>query len=157
MNPGMEELIFVAIAAAAAGLLIGFFTGRRLSPGSQQSRELEQQLDDVKAAQENYENRVHAHFADTATRLNALTENYRDVYESIARGAADLSPQNSAAVFTALQSPQAAPETIEADSVVVEPPRDYAPKTSPNDPGMLNERFGLEGEDKPPEETTNRD
>ena len=152
----MEELIFVAIAAAAAGLLIGFFTGRRMSPGSQQSRDLEQQLEDVKAAQENYENRVHAHFADTATRLNSLTENYREVYESIARGAADLSPQNAAAAFTALQSPEEGPETIEADSVMVEPPRDYAPKTSPDDPGMLNERFGLEGEDLPPEDSTTR-
>ena len=108
-------------------------------------------------AQEAYEGRVNAHFADTAARLNALTENYREVYEHIAQGAADLCPTEGASGFTALQPPAPETETIEADSIMMEPPRDYAPKNSPDDPGVLNERFGLEGEETPPQDSTTRD
>lgn len=158
MEPGMESTILAAVVA----LIIGFFLGRRMAPGSQETRELEGKLDEAKAHQERYETRVNAHFADTASKLNALTQNYRDVYEHLANGATDLCSQDGAAQFNALAAPaaQEAPEdtVIEQESVVVEAPRDYAPKTSPDDPGVLNERFGLEdGEDKPPEEASKRE
>lgn len=155
----MESTIIAAVVA----LIIGFFLGRRMAPGSQETRELESKLDEAKAHQERYESRVNAHFADTASKLNALTQNYRDVYEHLASGASDLCSKDGAAQFTALAAPETedtgdSDEVIEQESVVVEPPRDYAPKTSPDDPGVLNERFGLEGsEDTPPEESTKRD
>ncbi|MDP5071389.1 MAG: DUF1043 domain-containing protein, partial [Congregibacter sp.] len=82
---------------------------------------------------------------------------YRDVYEHIASGASELCSDSEAARFVALAPPETPDhETIESDSVVVEPPRDYATKTSPGDPGVLDERFGLDGEDKPPEDSTTR-
>lgn len=158
MTTGMEEILFVAVAAAVVGLLIGFLTGRRASPDAQQTRELERQLEDARSARESYENRVNAHFADTASKLNMLTANYRDVYEHLANSATDLCSQEGAAAFNALVAPESDTEddAIDSNSIVVEAPKDYAPKTSADDPGVLNERFGLEDADKPPEESAKR-
>ena len=33
---------------------------------------------------------------------------------------------------------------IPADMAAIQPPLDYAPKSSPNEKGMLNEEFGIE-------------
>lgn len=157
MNTGMDEPLFMAIAGAVVGLLIGYFTGRRTAPGSEVARELEQKIETLESTRDRFEQRVNTHFADTASALNALTDNYRSVYEHIANGATELCSSESAARFTALAPPAAGEsETIEADSVIVEPPRDYATKTSPDDPGVLDERFGLEGEEKPPEDSSTR-
>ncbi|WP_439105711.1 YhcB family protein [Congregibacter sp.] len=157
MNTGMDESLVFAIAGAVIGLLIGYFAGRRSAPGSETARELGEKLEQAETARERYEQQVNAHFADTASKLNALTANYRDVYEHIAGSASQLCSDEGAAGFQALDAPEE-PEhdTIESDSVVVEPPRDYAAKTSPDDPGVLDERFGLEGEEKPPEDTSTR-
>ncbi len=157
MNAVSEDQLIAALIGAVIGLVIGYVMGGRMAPGSQQTRELEDELQLAKASHERFEQRVNAHFADTASKLNALTDNYRDVYAHIASGAADLCTQEGGADFTALTAPEnTASEAIEADSVVVEPPRDYAPKSSPDDPGVLNERFGLEGDESPPEERSNR-
>jgi uncharacterized membrane-anchored protein YhcB (DUF1043 family) len=154
----MDKPLFMAIAGAVIGLLIGYFTGRRTAPGSEAARELEQKIETLESTRDRFEQRVNAHFADTASALNTLTDNYRSVYEHIANGATELcSNESAAASFTALSPPAAdEPAAIEADSVIVEPPRDYATKTSPDDPGVLDERFGLEGEEKPPEDSSTR-
>lgn len=157
MNTGMDEPLFIAIAGAVIGLIIGYFAGRRTAPGSETARELGEKLEQAESARERYEQRVNAHFADTASKLNALTANYREVYEHIAGGASDLCSDDDASRFTGLEAPaEPEHETIEADSVVVEPPRDYAAKTSPGDPGVLDERFGLDGDENPPEDSTTR-
>lgn len=157
MNTGMDGPLFMAIAGAVIGLIIGYFTGRRTAPGSETARDLGEKLEQAEAARERYEQRVNAHFADTANKLNALTANYRDVYQHLAGGASELCSDDDAAQFKALEAPQEPEhETIDADSVVVEAPRDYAAKTSPSDPGVLDERFGLDGEEKPPQDSTTR-
>ena len=152
MNSFSEDQIIATIIGAVVGLVIGYIMGGRTAPGQQRTRELEVQLEAAKTAHERFEQRVNVHFIDTASKLNALTENYRDVYTHIANAAAELYSQDGGPDFSALATPRdAAAEAIEADSVMTEPPRDYAPKNSPDDPGVLNERFGLEGEDAPPE------
>jgi uncharacterized membrane-anchored protein YhcB (DUF1043 family) len=153
----MNDPVFIAVAGAVVGLLIGYFTGRRLSPGSYETRQLEEQLADARSTQERYEQRVNEHFADTANKLNALTNNYREVYAHIASGASELCPKAENLNFSALAAPgNDGHDTIDADSVMVEAPRDYAPKTSPEDPGVLNERFGMDGSDVPPEDSSTR-
>lgn len=156
MNGISEEMIVPILIGAIVGLFIGYFFGRRSAPGSDENRDLQRKLEDLQDERKRFEQRVNTHFADTAGKLNTLTENYREVYDQIASGAAELCSQSKGPEFTALAAPAAntdSGDTIEADSVVVEPPRDYAPKTSPDDPGVLNERFGMEGEDVPPDHT----
>lgn len=157
MNSFSEDQIIATIIGAVVGLVIGYIMGGRTAPGQQRTRELEVQLEAAKTAHERFEQRVNVHFIDTASKLNALTENYRDVYTHIANAAAELYSQDGGPDFSALATPRdAAAEAIEADSVMTEPPRDYAPKNSPDDPGVLNERFGLEGEDAPSEASGKR-
>lgn len=157
MNSGMEDWVVVAIVGAAVGLLIGFFFGRRSAPGSEENRELEQKLQDAQAATERFEQKVNAHFAETAGKLNALTETYREVYAHLAKGAGDLCTLENGPSFNALTEPASeGPQTIESDSVMTEAPRDYAPKSSPDDPGVLNENFGMDSADKPPADSTTR-
>ncbi|WP_439101856.1 YhcB family protein [Congregibacter sp.] len=157
MNTGTVDPVVIAIAAAILGLLIGYFAGRRTAPGSEEARELTEKLEQAESARARYEQRVNAHFADSADKLNTLTANYRDIYAHIAGGASELCSEEEAARFQSLEAPKdSGHDTIEADSVVVEPPRDYAAKTSPDDPGVLDERFGLDGEEKPPEDSTTR-
>lgn len=148
-----EQVIPVLIGAIVA-LFIGYFFGRRGAPGSEENRKLQRELESLRDDRARYEQRVNAHFAETAGKLNALTENYRDVYEQIAGGAAALCSNSSGPRFDALAPPaeeNSAGDTIEGSSVQVEPPRDYAPKSSPDEPGVLNERFGIDGEDVPPD------
>lgn len=153
-----EEQIIAGVIGAVAGLIIGYFFGGRMAPGSQKTRDLENKLQEASRVREQFEQRVNMHFADTAGKLNVLTDNYRDVYEHLASGAAELCSQDGTARFDALTAPSEPEQApaIEADSVVVEAPRDYAPKTSPDDPGVLNERFGLDGQGVPPEEESKR-
>lgn len=158
MNALTEEQIVAAIIGAVVGLFIGYMVGRRSAPGSEQMRDLEKELSAARSAKASLESKVDAHFSDTATKMNALTENYRGVYEHLASGAAELGGKSASQAFAALTAPASADTSaIDNDSVMVEAPRDYAPKTSPDDPGVLNERFGLADEDTPPEEKSNRE
>lgn len=152
MNLFSEDQVIAAIIGVVVGSVIGYFMGGRTAPGNQRTRELEIQLQAAKTAHERFEQRVNVHFIDTASKLNALTDNYRDVYTHIANAAAELYSQDGGPDFSALATQRdTAAEAIEADSVMTEPPRDYAPKNSPDEPGVLNERFGLEGDNAPPE------
>ena len=83
------------------------------------------------------------HFSETARKLNKLTESYREVHNHLASGAAELCQGDGPVVLDRLQNPTD-PAEIPADLADVQPPLDYAPKTSPDEKGMLNEEFGLD-------------
>ena len=83
------------------------------------------------------------HFSNTATLLNTLTESYRDVHNHMAMGASTLCQGQGPVALEKISSAPDAAE-IPAELADVQPPLDYAPKSSPNETGMLNEEFGLE-------------
>jgi uncharacterized membrane-anchored protein YhcB (DUF1043 family) len=155
VDAATQELIVPALIAAIIGIFIGYLMGRRGAPGSEENRELKRELQTLRDERVRFEQRVNAHFSDTAGKLNALTENYKAVYAQIASGAADLCSSSAAPRFDALAAPAAGNgadgEAIDAGSVQLEPPRDYAPKASPDTPGVLNERFGIDAEGVPPD------
>jgi uncharacterized membrane-anchored protein YhcB (DUF1043 family) len=127
------------------GLGIGMLLGRRTSPQSQKSREVERKLDQVLQDKKAYEDEVVEHFTDTAKLLNSLTESYREVHNHLASGAAELCQGQGPVVMGRLESGADSAE-IPAQLADIQPPLDYAPKTSPDEKGMLNESFGLEKE-----------
>jgi uncharacterized membrane-anchored protein YhcB (DUF1043 family) len=154
VDAATQELIVPALIAAIIGIFIGYLMGRRGAPGSEENRELKRELQSLRDDRVRFEQRVNAHFSETAGKLNALTENYKEVYAQIASGAADLCSSSSAPRFDALSAPAAdgsADAPIDAASVQLEPPRDYAPKTSPDEPGVLNERFVIDEDGVPPD------
>jgi uncharacterized membrane-anchored protein YhcB (DUF1043 family) len=150
----LEDVIVPALIGAIIGLFIGYFTGRRMAPDSEQNRELERQIESLKNDRTRFEQQVNAHFADTATKLNALTENYREVYAHIAGGAAALCSDENRPEFAALPlsaDGQPSDGAIDADSVATEPPRDWAPKPPGSNTGTLSESYGVDKSDVPPD------
>jgi len=163
VNGSVEELFVPVLIGAIVGIFIGYLAGRRGAPGAEQARDLERQLSSLRDERSKFEQRVNEHFADTAGKLNALTENYREVYAQIASGAAALCSTDQGPRFDALAAPDAkdgdakGSDAIDAASVQLEPPRDYAPKASPEAPGVLDEEYGVDKDDVPPDHTKDKD
>lgn len=142
----MYSLTIVIVGAAAGlivGLGLGLLWGHQSSPSGQKHREVERKLDQVLQDNKAYEDEVVEHFSDTARLLNNLTESYRDVHNHLAKGAADLCQGNGPVALDQLEN-QRDPSEIPANLASAQPPLDYAPKTSPDEKGMLNEEFGLD-------------
>jgi len=139
-----------AIALLGLGLVIGLLIGRSTSPQSQKNRDVERKLDQVLQDKKAYEDEVVEHFTDTAKLLNSLTESYRDVHNQLAKGAAELCQGQGPVIMGRLAESRDGAE-IPGQLADINPPLDYAPKTSPDEKGMLNESFGLEREERPPE------
>ena len=136
-------LIAAAAIALVVGLAIGIMTGRHSSPAGQKQREVERRLDQVLQDKKAYEDDVVEHFSDTARLLNTLTDSYREVHNHLASGASSLCQDTGPVGLDSLENPKAT-AGIPADIAEVQPPLDYAPKTSPDQKGVLNEEFGIE-------------
>lgn len=139
----LTTLVTAAVATLLVGLLAGILAGRRTSKDGQRYREVERKLDQVMQDKKTFEDEVVDHFADTAKLLNNLTQSYRDVHNHLATGAASLCQGKGPVALGQLES-QADPNLIPEQLADVQPPLDYAPKTSPDEKGMLNEEFGLD-------------
>ena len=144
----LAMLFLIAAGLLVAGIVIGLLVGRRQSPASQKYREVERKLDQVLQDKKAYEDEVVEHFGETARLLNALTDSYREVHNHLAQGAAALC-QGQGPV--PLERPRNAGDSAEIPPQLanVQPPLDYAPKSSPDEKGMLNEEFGIEREKAP--------
>lgn len=136
-------LIIAGLLLTAIAFLAGWYVGKHgAQPSDNRETELEESLSALQEKHAQYQQEVNQHFSETARLVGQLTQNYRSVYEHLSEGASALCDQN--------QLPQTlvqAIESAETDPVVDyqsrKPPLDYAPKTSPDEPGMLNERYGL--------------
>ena len=139
--------IVIAVGAALLilGLVIGALWGRSSSPAAQKYKEVERKLDQLIQDKKAYEDEVVEHFADTARLLNNLTESYREVHTHLAKGAADLC-QGRGPIALENFDRSADDAEIPPHLANVQPPLDYAPKSSPDEKGMLNEEFGLDRE-----------
>ncbi len=136
-------LLIVGLLVAAVSFLGGWLLGQRgVSADDSREQELEETIAVLKHKHEQYQHNVNTHFAQTAELVSQLTQDYRKVYEHLSEGAAQLCDSS--------QLPQTLLQAIEADQGreldpnQTQAPLDYAPKTSPDEPGMLNERYGLE-------------
>lgn len=76
--------------AGAGGAVLGYFLGRLGSAGMKRSLQLDQDLRETRQELERYRNSVVEHFTTTAQLVNKLTDDYRAVYQHLARGAQDL-------------------------------------------------------------------
>jgi uncharacterized membrane-anchored protein YhcB (DUF1043 family) len=144
-SPEYSSGILLAIGAILAilGLMLGWLAGRRTSSTARKYRDVVLKLDQVMQDKKAYEDEVVEHFTETAKLLNHLTESYREVHNHLAQGAANLCQGAGPVSLERLENPRD-PAEIPAHLAHIQPPLDYAPKTSPDEKGMLNEEFGLE-------------
>tara|TARA_R110002049_G_scaffold55813_5_gene154431 strand:+ start:2708 stop:3169 length:462 start_codon:yes stop_codon:yes gene_type:complete len=143
-------VLAIAVIAVVIGLIVGLLMGRRSSDGAKKHRDIALKLDQVTQDKKSYEAEVVEHFTETAKLLNNLTESYREVHNQLAQGAEKLCHGAGPVSLERLEN-KYDPSEIPAHLAHIEPPLDYAPKTSPDEKGMLNEEFGLER--KPTTET----
>lgn len=135
-------VIISAIVCLLLGLGVGLLVGRRSSADSKKFREAERKLDQVIQDKRAYEDEVVDHFSKTARLLNSLTDSYREVHNHLATGAATLCHGQGPIAMDRLQ--RAGDAEIPAHLANIQPPLDYAPKSTPGEKGMLAEEFGLE-------------
>ena len=142
----LNQLIGAGAIALLLGLGLGALLSKRFSVDGRKQRELERNMEKLVQQQKDYQHEVVTHFSDTAKLLNNLAESYRDVHNHLANGASLLCEDTSAPLIRAISDPALEQQASRDNSVVasVTPPLDYAPKTSADDKGVLNEEFGLD-------------
>ncbi len=134
-------LIAFAFSTLLIGLLCGFLLGRSMSAGNKKARDTERQLEEVRKSQDSYKAEVTEHFSNTALLLNKLTDSYREVHSHLATGAQALC-EGQDPVIPGRLADDANPALPDLEDI--QPPLDYAPKTSENVEGVLSETFGLD-------------
>ncbi|MGK0499513.1 MAG: uncharacterized membrane-anchored protein YhcB (DUF1043 family) [Oceanicoccus sp.] len=145
----LELLLTVGLAATIIGLAIGFVIAQRLAPSQTSQRQLETHLTEMQEQQENYQHEVSEHFVETADLLNQLTSSYRNVHNHLAKGAQQLAGDHVSDSLKTLADDSTSTNATNSEldlAADIMPPLDYAPKTAPNQTGMLNEEFGLDKE-----------
>lgn len=137
----------IVIVGAAAGLIVGaglgLLLGQRTSAAAQKHREVERKLDQLLQDKKAYEDEVVEHFSQTAQLLNQLTTSYRNVHNHLANGAESLCLGKGPVALDQIGR-STDPSEIPQHLANIQPPLDYAPKSSPDEKGMLNEEFGLD-------------
>jgi uncharacterized membrane-anchored protein YhcB (DUF1043 family) len=152
----LDSPLIAALIALIVGAVLGALLTRRLSSNGRKQRELERNVDRLLQQQKDYQHQVVEHFTDTAKLLNNLADSYRDVHNHLAKGASTLCDDETGDILPPIQESPIAQitggDTGEQESSPVQPPLDYAPKPSPNTPGVLNEEFGLDKRPGPVDE-----
>ena len=138
----LELVITVGIATLIIGAVIGVVFAQRNGASLRTQRQLEAQLDELQQQSREYQHEVTEHFNETAELLNQLTASYRDVHNHLAKGAQTLAAGSSAPQTLKILRADEPGRQQEEDHPIT-PPLDYAPKAA-DQPGMLNEEFGLE-------------
>jgi len=86
----MEYISVNGLIFVISVCVIAFFIGRLTSKEREDKKRLEIELEESREELKNYRSEVTSHFQETAHKFNALTENYRNIYEHLARGAQSL-------------------------------------------------------------------
>ncbi len=143
----MESMLAVGIAALVIGLALGWAIARSTGGRNVRQRRLAQQLDALQNEHTRYQAQVNDHFMETAELFRRLNDSYRDVHEHLAKGASRLCTETDAReeLEQVQRDYQLTHKGADEDSDV-EPPRDYAPRHTRNDNGMLSEDYGLRQE-----------
>jgi uncharacterized membrane-anchored protein YhcB (DUF1043 family) len=115
----MEAVSIYSLILIISVSAIAFLIGRLTSKGREDNMRLEKELEQSRKEFKDYRSQVTSHFQETAHRVNALTENYRNVYEHLARGAQELCDKSDAPLLMneLNRNPMLGGETIESPEV----------------------------------------
>ena len=140
----LTTLLIISSAAFIIGYLLSLLFTRTLSATEQKTRELEVQLQQAEQRLTDYQQEVTEHFAETAKRVNNLTQNYRDVHEHLAGSALKLANVDISRQLLSSKVDDAKHESQTDTSISnegFEAPKDWAPSE-----GTLSEDYGLKEE-----------
>lgn len=150
MAENLDPSLVFGLGGIILGVVIGLILGRLVWGRGAQNRRVSQQLDDLQNEYLRYQAQVNEHFMETAHRVRRMNDAYRDMHEHLANGASRLCSDGEwQDALDPAAFKQRLDYTLEA-SEGVQPPRDYAPKSDPEERGTLAEDYGLaEEKDKP--------
>ena len=80
----------IGLISFAFGIAVGFAINFYLNPDNKRSEKLEQELDQLKRETEQYRGEVAEHFKRTSELVQEMTSSYKNVYEHLASGSANL-------------------------------------------------------------------
>jgi uncharacterized membrane-anchored protein YhcB (DUF1043 family) len=83
-------VFFVILGVFAVGMLWGFAVGRNKNSSQRRVELLESEVMEMRGQMSDYKQQVSQHFAKTADVVNAMTANYRALYDQLIKGAQDL-------------------------------------------------------------------
>lgn len=115
--------ILLAIAALIVGVIIGRFTVRSRDAGR-----LEQELNKAHQELENYQAQINNHFANSATLMGQLAEQYQTLYRHMAEQSKCLAKAQEPLFRDALLDDTN--DAIATKEQPNQPPRDYAGASS---------------------------
>ena len=143
-------LIITSVAALLVGAVVGVWLDRRYSASDTEKPEEPKRDMNESQLLKDYRREVAGHFARSAALLGALVDNYRNLHDHLVSGAEEFCDDDTSNTLQNLPDDWMADLPGEPDPESVQPPLDYAPRSS-RDVGVLNEEFGLE---KTPESET---
>lgn len=144
----MTNLILIAGATLIIGLIAGVLIGRSGKNSNLRQRRAEQQIDELRGEYTRYQAQVNEHFMESAHLLRRFNDAYRDVNQHMAQAASRLSNDEEWLEELEKANGKARLQSDGSTGDDVEPPRDYAPKSRPEDKGTLAEDFGLSEKQK---------
>ena len=152
-----SEIIIVTGIALVIGMIAGALLHKTFHAGSAKNRRLESQIDQLNDRHTHYQAEVNSHFSKTAELLGKLNADYQKVFNHLAKGAERLGSDtefrtNVTSKLEQNHRPATENKALLAETKYADPPRDYAPKSDPEDKGMLAEDFGLPSKIKNPNE-----
>lgn len=133
----------VGIAMLIVGALVGATVVRRGNGSQRTQRQLESQISELREQAQSYQREVSDHFTETAQLLNQLTSSYRDVHNHLAKGARSLAADSGATQSLKMLPPDESGDKPAASEPLT-PPLDYAVRSTDEEPGVLDEEFGLD-------------
>lgn len=144
----MTNLILIAGATLIIGLIAGVLIGRSGTNTNLRQRRAEQQIDELRGEYTRYQAQVNEHFMESAHLLRRFNDAYRDINHHMAQAANRLSNDEEWLEELDQTNASARLQSTSSTGSDVEPPRDYAPKSRPEDKGTLAEDFGLSKKEK---------
>ncbi|WP_097460117.1 YhcB family protein [Mangrovitalea sediminis] len=136
-------MILIALGALLIGLLIGYFVAAGSRSNTRpRERRLQQQMDELRNEHTRYQADVNAHFMESAQLLRRLNDVQRDLQQQMARSASRLSSDEESQQALVFEGKSHRDRSLPDDDSI-EPPRDYAPKDSPDEQGTLSEAYGF--------------
>ena len=138
----------VGILSFVIGIIAGALIFKQFLSDAAKVKNLSEELENLTETHNDYQQSVYSHFENTAQLVKKLTQSYREVYESLARDADILCPED---ITKQLALSKQSSDLLGTDSRGnlneqmddLFPPRDYATKSSPEQKGALAADYGL--------------